>query len=59
MLRLSAPTLQIAFFTSLALAVFSLVVRIMDDPADGYGLLLVSYLVLVIGLTVKGEGEKH
>ena len=58
MLRLSAPT-EIVFYTSLALAVFSVVVRLMAGPADGYGLLIVGYLVLLLGVTVKAQWEKH
>jgi len=58
MLRLSAPS-SIVFYTSLALAVFSVMVRLMADPAEGYGLLTVGYLVLLIGVTVKAQWEKH
>jgi hypothetical protein len=56
MLRLLTP-IQIAFYTSLALAVFSVVLRLTDDAVDGYGLLLVGYLVLVI--RVGTEWVKH
>jgi hypothetical protein len=57
MLRLSART-QLVFYTSLALAAFSVVVRLIDDLADGYGLLLVAYIVLFAGLAFKEGGEK-
>ena len=54
MLRLSAPT-NIIFYISLALAVFSVVVRLIADSADGYALLLVGCLVLLTGITFKGD----
>ena len=53
MLRLSAPT-NIVLYVSLALAVFSVVVRLIADSADGYALLLVGCLVLLTGITFKG-----
>jgi hypothetical protein len=56
--RLLTP-IQIAFYTSLALVVFSLVLRLTNDAVDGYGLLLVAYIVLFTGLAFKGRGEKH
>jgi hypothetical protein len=37
------------------LAVFSVVVRLIGDSADGYALLLVGYLVLLTGITFKGD----
>jgi len=58
MFRLSAPT-QIVFYTSLALVAFSVVLRLTDDAVDGYGLLLVAYIMLFTGLAFKGGGEKH
>ena len=57
MLRLTART-QLIFYTSLVLAVFSVVLRLTNDAVDGYGLLLVAYIVLFTGLAVKGEREK-
>jgi len=54
MFRLYAPT-NIAFYVSLALAVFSVVVRLTADTADGYAVLLVGYLVLLLGMTFKGD----
>jgi hypothetical protein len=54
MLRLSAPT-NIVFYVSLTLAVFSVVVRLIGDTADGYAVLLVGYLVLLLGMTFKGD----
>ena len=38
-------------------SVFSVMVRLMADPADGYGLLIVGYLVLLIGVMVKAQWE--
>ena len=56
MLRLYAPT-NIVFYVSLALAVFSVVIRLTADTADGYALLLVGYLVLLLGMTFKEARE--
>jgi len=58
MLQLSART-QLVFYTSLALAAFSVVFRLTHDAADGYGLLMVGYIVLFAGLAFKEEREKR
>ena len=58
MLRLSAPT-QIVFYSSLALAFFSVLFRLTNDAVDGYGLLLVGYVVLCVGVMINAQWEKH
>jgi hypothetical protein len=58
MVRLSAPTL-ISFYSSLALAFFSVLFRLTNDAVDGYGLLLVGYVVLFVGVMVNAQWEKH
>ena len=63
MLRLSAPT-QIVFYTSLALAVFSVGIRalvyagMIPAGSGGYLILFSAYLVLLTGVISK-KNEKH
>jgi uncharacterized membrane protein YgdD (TMEM256/DUF423 family) len=59
-MRLSAPT-QMIFYVSIALAIISLVIRALVlakvsmplFPTGGYLILLVGYLVLLTGVTLK------